>query len=64
MKSYEYMVEALERFMQDNPAMRPYLIEQAAGVARGTVYDILARRKQKVYLDTWHKIKAVIESNS
>jgi len=63
MKAYEYMARELERFIA-RTGMKPYLIEQAAGVARGTVYDILARRKQKVYLDTWHKIKALIESNS
>ena len=64
MKSYEYMAVAIEDFLKANPRMRPYLLEHAAGVGRNTVYDILARRKNYVYLDTWNKIKLFMESNS
>jgi len=58
------MAVAIERYLRANPNMKPYLIEHAVGLGRGTVYDILARRKQKVYLDTWHRIKAFIDNDS
>jgi len=64
MKSYEYMAAAIETYLKANPTMKPYLLEHAAGVGRNTVYDILARRKNFVYLDTWNKIKTFIENNS
>ncbi len=64
MKSYEYMAVAIERYLKVNPRMKPYLLEHAAGVGRGTIYDILARRKKIVYLDTWNKIKTFIENSS
>jgi transposase len=60
---YEYMRIAINRFMQANPNMSAKQIEDAAGVGRGTVYDIIARRKKRVYLDTWHKIKKVLDNS-
>ena len=50
---YEYMTIAIRRYMKANPNMSAKQIEDAAGVGRGTVYDIIARRKKRVYLDTW-----------
>lgn len=57
------MAKAIEAYLKENSSMRPYLIEQAAGVGRGIVYDILARRKVRVYLDTWLKIKKVLDNS-
>ena len=46
----------------DETGMKPYALEDLAGVGRGICYGILRRESRKVWVDTWNKIVGAMES--
>jgi antitoxin component HigA of HigAB toxin-antitoxin module len=43
----------------DRTGLKPYELEQLAGVSRGLVYDFLADRR-KIKLESWLKLERII----